>query len=116
MCRSTPPAIETLQHALFDCEANQAAGALLLLVLKQDIPDLTSTKILTLNFELSEEQKFPIVWSIAHFLSSLWHLRVEKKKVELIKIRADMEASCRLLRESRLSETIKILDKIFQAC
>ena len=115
-CRTTPPIIETLQHAMLECEDNQAASTVLVQGLKKVIPNLTPTSILTLNFELSEKQKFPIVWSIAHFLSSLWQFRVEKKRVELIKIRAEMEASCRLLRESRLSETKEIIDLIFQAC
>jgi hypothetical protein len=112
-CRSTPPAVETLQHAMFDCRESHAVGTVLLNGLKKVIPNLTSTKILTLNFEPSEDFNFPIIWSIAHFLSSLWQLRVEKKKVELIKIRTDMEASCRLLRDSRLLHTNDILNQIF---
>ena len=81
--------------------------------LKNILPNLTSAKILTLNFELTEETKFPVIWSIAHFLSSVWKLRIEKKKVELVKIITDMEASIRLLRESRLLQTTEVLSKIF---
>ena len=81
--------------------------------LKNILPNLTSAKILTLNFEATEETKFPLIWSIAHFLSSIWKLRVEKKRVELVKIRTDMEASVRLLRESRLLQTTEILSILF---
>ena len=109
----TGPAIETLQHAFFDWHASQAAGAVLLSGLQKIIPNLTPAKILTLNFQPSEEQNFSITWSIAHFLSSLWQLRAAKKTIELMKIRSDMEASCRLLRESRLVCTKEILNLIY---
>ena len=112
-CKSTPPALETLQHALFDCKENNAVGNYLLDGLKRIFPNITPARILTLNLEPTEETKFPVVWSIAHFLSSIWKLRVDKKKVELIKIRTDMEASIRLLRESRLDQTTAILNLIF---
>ena len=112
-CKSSPPIVETLQHAMFDCDDSKASEVLLL-GLKEVIPDLTPTKILTLNFDPPEDYSFPVVWSIAHFLSSLWQLRAEKKQVQLIKIRSDMEASCRLLRESRLHKTNDILTKIFR--
>ena len=41
------------------------------------------------------------VWTITHFLSSLWQLRAQQKRVVLIKSRTDMEASCRLNRSSK---------------
>ena len=109
----TGPQVDTLQHAFFDCHASQAAGTLLLRGLQKIVPSLTPAKILTLNFQPSEEQKFSITWSIAHFLSSLWKLRTEKKSIELRKIRSEMEASCRLLRESRLASTRELLNIIY---
>ena len=112
-CRSDPAAVETLSHTFFECQASQEAGAVLLSGLRKTIPNLTSTQVLTLNFQPADHLTFPIVWSIAHFLSSLWQLRVEKKRVQLMKIRTDMEASCRLLRESRLTHTAEILNQIF---
>ena len=105
--------IDTLQHAFFDCQASQEAGAVLLYGLKKIIPSLTPVKILTFNFEPSEEQNFSLTWCIAQFLSSLWQLRVAKKSIELAKIRSEMEASCRLLRESRLISTRDALQIIY---
>ena len=69
--------------------------------------------ILTLDFEIEEDLHFPIVWITATFLSTLWQLRADKKRVELIKIKAELEASCRLLRESRLAKTNQIMTQIF---
>ena len=104
-------AAETLHHALFDCPGNQGAGAVLHNGLKQYLPHLTTQMILNLDFHAEEEFKFPLVWTTATFLSTLWQLRVDKKRVELIKIRAEMEASCRLLRESRLVNTMEMVTK-----
>ena len=81
--------------------------------LRKFIPNITPSQILTLNINTSDELSFPLVWTIAHFLSSLWQLRAEKKRVELIKIRTNMEASCRLLRDCRLIKTAEVLSQIF---
>ena len=110
-CRLEVP--ESLQHALFDCPGNQGVSSVLHNGLRKFIPNLTKQMILTLNFQVEEELQFPLVWTTAAFLSALWNLRTEKKRVELVRIRADMEASCRLLRESRLDRTSEMLSQIF---
>ena len=112
-CRVEDPVVETLCHSMFECPDNQGAGEVLLQGLRRFIPDLSPLDILQLNFDLDEELNFPIVWCTATFLSSLWLLRSDKKKVELFKIRADMESKVRLLRESRLLKTSEILSTIF---
>ena len=112
-CNDPTPAIDTLEHAMFGCSESQEAGAVLLTGLRKLLPTLTPAKILTLNFNTTEDLKFPITWSIGLFLSSLWQLRVAKKSIQLIRIRSDMEASCRLLRESRLEKTTEVLNLIF---
>ena len=79
--------------------------------LRKFIPNLSPTNLLNLNFDIDEEHHFPLVWSTAVFLFAIWNFRVEKKRVELFKIRAEME--CRLLRESRLTATSNRLSQIF---
>jgi hypothetical protein len=81
--------------------------------LKKYLPNLTRNMILTLNYTVEEDLQFSMVWTTAAFLSTVWNLRIEKKKVDLIRIRAEMEASCRLLRESRLTKTTEMLSQIF---
>ena len=88
---------ETIQHALFDCHGNHQVGQVLLTGLSKYLPNLTPIQILTLNLDTDEDQEFSVVWSIASFLSSLWHLRQEKKRIDLVTIRSEMEATCRLL-------------------
>ena len=78
------------------------------------MPDITMQEIITISYnDVQDELQFPLVWTTACFLSSLWNLRIQKQRVELIKIRADMEASVRILRESRLDNTVEILQQIF---
>ena len=74
---------------------------------------ITPTKIISHDYEFEKEMQFAIVWVTGSFLSALWQLRVEKKRVDLVKIRSEMEANCRLLRESRLEKTTEVLAKIF---
>ena len=115
-CKCNPPAVETLQHAMFECSENNGVSTVLLNGLKKVLPDLTPNKVLSLNFLPPEDLNFSLVWSIAHFLSSMWKLRTDKKKVTLIKIRTDMEASCRLLRDTRLLNTNQLLYQMFENC
>ena len=112
-CRANGQHIETLQHAMFECSASHAASTVLVTGLKNILPSITPTRILTLNFDCQEDLAFPLTWAVSHFLSSMWQLRVAKKTIQLIKIRSDMEASCRLLRESRLAKTSEVLKIIF---
>ena len=64
---------------------------------------------LTMTPLVAEELNFPIVWCTATFLSSLWQLKIEKKRVDVIKIRAAMEAKVRLFRESRLNKQQRLI-------
>ena len=105
--------VETLIHTFFNCPGNQGMGLCLVNGIKKFIPTISPSNILTLDFQTPEENFFPLVWNTASFLSSLWQLRVDKKRVEMIKIRSEMEASCRLLRESRRVATMRILQEIF---
>ena len=101
---------ENLNHALFECPSNNGVGNILLQGLRKFDQTITPTKIISLDYEFEEEIVVRVTGS---FLSALWQLRVEKKRVDLVKIRSEMEANCRLLRESRLEKTTEILAKIF---
>ena len=102
-----------ISHALFKCSSNFGTGTVLLHGLQRYIPNITEADVLTLNFDSNEDLDFPLVWCTATFLSSLWQLRADKKRVELIKIRTDLEAQVSLLRESRFTKTLEMLSTIF---
>ena len=104
--------IETFQHAVFECERSSETSQALVEGLTLILPTITP-KIIKLDFECAEDLTFPLTWIISYFLWSLWEPRTARNNIQLTKIRSDLEASCRLLRESRLNQTINALHIIF---
>ena len=94
--------VESLQHALFTCPANQGIPALLLTTMRQYLPFITPAQVLTLNFEVTGSLELPLTWTIASFFLSLWSKRLEKKRITAFKIRSELEASCRILQETKI--------------
>ena len=95
--RRTP---ETLDHALYTCEANQGLPDKLLSVLKRHQPDAVQRSILTLDLELEPPLELPFTWIIGTILFSIWSQR-EIRRVDLNKTRANLEARCRIMRNSK---------------
>ena len=95
-----------MKLAIFECRNNQNVGTVLFNGIRKYVPNINPSDILNLNFDVQEELDFPIVWCTATFLSALWNLRTEKKRVELIKIRAEMEAQVRLRNDFQLDNFI----------
>ena len=56
--------------------------------------------VMTLDLELEQSLELPFTWMIGSCIHSIWTQR-ENRTVELIRTRAQLEARCRLLRESR---------------
>ena len=94
--------VETLEHALIHCPANQGIPALLLTSMRQYLPFITPAQVLTLNFEVTGSLELPLTWTIASFFLSLWSRRLEKKRITAYKIRSELEASCRILQETKI--------------
>ena len=114
-CGGEIPNIETLYHAFFACPANGGVTASLVTCLSQYLPQVTPLSILTLNFEVEPSLNCPLTWIIASFLSSLWTIRTEKKPIRLYKIRSDLEASCRILSESKYSNDALLIKQILSS-
>ena len=91
---------ETLEHALFSCEGNRETPGLLIVLLQGYDPEITPTKLLTLDIALDSPMELPLLWIIASLLSSIWDQRQEGR-VCPAKTRAQLEARCRLLREGK---------------
>ena len=53
-----------------------------------------------------------MVWTVSTFLFSLWNLRRENKKVELYRIRSELEAECSLLRLTKYCNVATLTDQI----
>ena len=110
---------ETLDHALYSCEANLGLPAKLLATLQRYQPGAEQRSIMTLDLELEPSLELPFTWVIGSCLHLIWSQR-ESRRVDLAKIRANLEARCRLLRESKAKTwanaatlTEAIIDQIF---
>ena len=96
----SPKAPETLEHAFLSCEGNWGVPELLLKLLKMYNPSVEYWQVLTLDFDLDDPMELPLIWIVASFLFLLWQQR-QDGKVCPVKIRAELEARCRLLREGK---------------
>ena len=111
--------LESLDHALFTCEANMGLPAQLLAALQRYQPGATLNTVLTLDLEVETILELPLVWTISSVLFSIWSQR-EKGRVDRVRTRAQVEASCRMLKdckakpwESASTVTAEILALIF---
>ena len=91
---------ETLEHAIFTCDGNKGVPELLLKLLKMYYPTVEYHQVLTLDLELEDSMELPLIWIVASLLFLLWQQRQEGK-VCPVRIRAELEARCRLLREGK---------------
>ena len=91
---------ETVAHALLDCAGNKGAPQLLMSHLRNYSPDVEEKQVLTLDFEVDHHLELALTWLVGNFFLSLWNQR-QSGTVCLFKIRAELEAKCRLLREGK---------------
>ena len=89
-----------MEHALIACPANQGAPQLLLKHLRTYSPGLREEQVLTLDFEVDDYMELALTWLAGNFFLSLWNQR-QTGTVCPFKIRAELEAKCRLLREGK---------------
>ena len=93
-------ASETLEHALLTCPGNQGVPGQLVSLVRNYSPGVRDTQVLTLDFEMDDTMELALVWLIGSFFLCLWEQRQETR-VCPHKIRAELEAKCRLLREGK---------------
>ena len=106
--------VEDQLHAFFLCQANSTASRALITTITYLLPNLTTRKILLLDFVLDETKEFPAVWIVGNFLQLVWSLRIEKRQVRLYSIRAEMEARASLLRETRFKEHFEMIENLLK--
>ena len=106
---------ENLSHALFYCDFNKHVSQALVDTLASCQAGNTIPHILTLNFSVEEEKELPVVWVTTNFLQKIWELRKEKKRCDLIRIRAELEAKVNLLRETKFSKSADIISQMLSS-
>ena len=103
---------EDLPHALILCDANNGVGYRVLRCMQNYLPDAESALRLELNVE--EDLQLPLVWLLASVFLAIWKLRLDKARVQLYEVRAQLEAKVNLLRETRFRHSAEILDQLVE--
>ena len=102
---------EDLSHAIVQCEGNDSVGHRMMSCVRQLAPGVPAESALRLDFDVQEDSQLPLVWLIATVASEIWKLRIDKSKVKLYEVRAQMEAKINILRETRFSSSAVLLDQ-----
>ena len=82
--------------------------------LQDFVPNITVDAALRLEINIEEEMELPLVWMLATVFQAIWKLRVDKSRVVLYEVRAQLEARINLLRETRFNSTANRLDQIVE--
>ena len=95
----------TLRCAIYTCGLTLVGHA------QHLVPDLTPEKVLRLEIgpELSQDQELAVVTMLACGMKYIWETRVEKKRVETFRMRAEAEARVSILRKTRHAESGNII-------
>ena len=110
----TGDVIESLDHALVDCDANNHVGKALMYTLRLHHGDLAVEAALRLDITVEEEGELPLIWLVSATLLTIWEQRQLHLKVQPYLVRAQLEAKVNLLRETRLGNCSIILDQKIQ--
>ena len=94
---------ETILHSLGTCEGNKGLPARLLALLQLHHDGTTLPQVLTLHIPIDPSAELALVWLISSTLLSIWKQRREGRVIAA-RTRAELEASCRLLREGKVIE------------
>ena len=103
-------AVEDQVHALVTCEGNNGAGNEVMKFLRHIVPDLGVEAALRLDVRLDEALELPFVRFSAAAFQAIWELRSKGKKVELYKIRSQIESKICLLRKTSHINCTTMLD------
>ena len=103
--------LETPRHVYFECRNGMICGLALLGQAQQLVPALTPEAALRLQLgpNLVEEQELALVTLLACGLKYIWETRLEGKRVQVYKMRAEAEARVSILRKTRYSVTGDII-------
>ena len=113
MCKLCLVQTDDLAHSLVSCPANQGVGEAVLHCLPDHVKDgVQDHEVLRLHLHLDDDLELPIVWFLAVAWNSIWESRKVRKRPELYKIRADLEAKVSLLRETRFKEAAEMITSL----
>ena len=106
--------VETLEHALVSCRANNNMGMALMHTLRLNQYHLTVDAALRLELTAEEDDELPLTWLLAATFQAIWEQRQSSMKVEPYLVRAQLEAKVNLLRTTRYTDCATKLDEMIQ--
>ena len=84
-------------------------------LLSQYLTNITTDSILGLDIgEVEESLELPVTWIISSYLLSIWEKRKAKKSVNVGETRAELEARCNLLRETRFKYEAQTISNMLE--
>ena len=95
---------DNLEHAFLECSHNNEINAWLLRLCRNTVPSCSVSDIVHLNLSLSTPLALPVIWILSHTFHLVWNLRCNKKAINRVVVRAELEARVNILRKSRLAE------------
>ena len=114
---------DNLGHNLISCTFNSQVSDWLLQVVRPHVLRPVPAELVLLNLgQIWEDMKLPLAWLLAQTLGHIWSCRKEKKRPQLHKTRAKIEAGIEILRKldfrmlllkSRLLYKLQIVDYKF---
>ena len=85
--------IDTLQHAIFNCEANKCSAAAMLKCAQCYSPGLTADGLLRLEVDVQDPFTLPTVTIIATGLELIWTSRMKTTTTREAAMRAELQAT-----------------------
>ena len=102
---------DDLTHALITCSINTETSTWLMSILQTHIAALQPKQVVLLDLgPLDESLRLPLVWLISSTLSLVWEARRENKRPILHKIRSSLEAKVNILRKTRFTNAVAIIE------
>ena len=99
LCRTGP--VDTLLHAITDCQANKAAAFLMLRCAQVYAPSLSAASLLLLEVDAQDPFALPTVVFIATGIELIWTNRMKSAVTSEAAMRAELEARVGLFRQAR---------------
>ena len=93
--------MDTLLHALSECEANKSAATLLLRCAQVYAPTLSAAGLLLLEVDAPDPFSLPTAAIIATGIELIWSNRLKSAGTSLAAMRAELEARAGLYRQAR---------------
>ena len=103
---------ETLEHAIFYCDANDGVGTKVMEALHKVQQVLEAEDVLRLELQVDEEDELPVVWFLATTIRILWDTRQSSSRVHMYTIRSQLEAEINLLRKTRLEYLVTKIEDL----